>query len=150
MARAGSFAALPPAQPERAARCESTSTGRTSLNFPSCGSYGMDVRGARPVCENTLFSRLSRRVRFFQPSAVLTRLMSTMPMSRAREEAAAATALVDRAKAGEPAAFDALVRRYRKRIFALALHLSGSESDADDITQDVWISAYHTPERFEG
>ncbi|HEY1957090.1 MAG TPA: sigma-70 family RNA polymerase sigma factor [Polyangiaceae bacterium] len=65
-------------------------------------------------------------------------------------EAAAATLLVARAKSGEKGAFDDLVRRYRKRIFALALHLSGSESDADDITQDVFLRAYHTLERFEG
>jgi RNA polymerase sigma-70 factor (ECF subfamily) len=71
-------------------------------------------------------------------------------MTRAQQEAAAATALVERAKAGDPAAFNALVRRYRKRIFALALHLSGSDSDADDITQDVWIRAYHTLDKFEG
>jgi len=71
-------------------------------------------------------------------------------MTRAQQEAATATALVERAKAGDPAAFNALVRRYRKRIFALALHLSGSESDADDITQDVWIRAFHTLDKFEG
>lgn len=71
-------------------------------------------------------------------------------MSRAEQEGATATALVERAKAGDPAAFNALVRRYRKRIFALALHLSGSESDADDITQDVWIRAFHTLDKFEG
>ena len=71
-------------------------------------------------------------------------------MTRAQQEAATATALVERAKAGDPTAFNALVRRYRKRIFALALHLSGSESDADDITQDVWIRAFHTLDKFEG
>jgi len=71
-------------------------------------------------------------------------------MTRAQQEAATATALVERAKAGDPAAFNALVRRYRKRIFALALHLSGSESDADDITQDVWIRAFHTLDKFQG
>ena len=71
-------------------------------------------------------------------------------MTDARHEAAAATLLVARAKRGEKGAFDDLVRRYRKRIFALALHLSGSESDADDITQDVFLRAYHTLDRFEG
>jgi len=71
-------------------------------------------------------------------------------MTEAQREAAAATILVARAKAGERGAFDDLVRRYRKRIFALALHLSGSESDADDVTQDVFLRAYHTLDRFEG
>lgn len=68
----------------------------------------------------------------------------------AEREAAAAALLVARAKAGEPQAFDALVRRYRKRIFALALHLSGSESDADDIVQDVFVRAYRALHQFEG
>ena len=68
----------------------------------------------------------------------------------AQREAATAALLVARAKAGEPQAFDALVRRYRKRIFALALHLSGTESDADDIVQDVFIRAYRALDQFEG
>lgn len=68
----------------------------------------------------------------------------------AQREAATAALLVARAKAGEPHAFDALVRRYRKRMFALALHLSGSESDADDIIQDVFIRAYRALDQFEG
>jgi RNA polymerase sigma-70 factor (ECF subfamily) len=58
--------------------------------------------------------------------------------------------LVARAKAGDKRAFEELVRRYRKRIFALALHLGGSESDADDISQDVFLHAYHTLDEFEG
>ena len=68
----------------------------------------------------------------------------------AQREAATAALLVARAKAGEPHAFDALVRRYRKRMFALALHLSGSESDADDIVQDAFIRAYRALDQFEG
>ncbi|MGZ3451733.1 MAG: RNA polymerase sigma factor [Polyangiales bacterium] len=68
----------------------------------------------------------------------------------AQREAATAALLVARAKAGDVHAFDALVRRYRSRIFALALHLSGSESDADDIVQDVFVRAYRALAEFEG
>jgi RNA polymerase sigma-70 factor (ECF subfamily) len=71
-------------------------------------------------------------------------------MTPTQHEAAMATLLVDRAKRGEPRAFDVLVRRYRGRIFALALHISGRESDADDITQDVFLRAFHTLSEFEG
>ena len=71
-------------------------------------------------------------------------------MTPAQREAAAATLLVTRAQSGDPRAFGELVRRYRRRIFALALHLSGSESDADDITQDVFLRAYDTLGQFEG
>lgn len=61
-----------------------------------------------------------------------------------------ASALVDAAKRGDPNAFDALVERYRRRIFALALHLTGSRSEADDITQDAFLRAYKNIDRFEG
>ena len=71
-------------------------------------------------------------------------------MTHAQREAATAALLVAGAKGGDPHAFDALVRRYRARIFALALHLSGSESDADDITQDVFLRAFHSLGQFEG
>lgn len=71
-------------------------------------------------------------------------------MTPAQREGAAAALLVARAKAGDEQAFGALVRRYRRRMFALALHLSGSESDADDIVQDVFIRAYRALDRFEG
>ena len=71
-------------------------------------------------------------------------------MTPAQREAATAALLVARAKEGDAAAFDALVRRYRARILALALHLSGSQSEADDITQDVFLRAFRALDGFEG
>jgi RNA polymerase sigma-70 factor (ECF subfamily) len=61
-----------------------------------------------------------------------------------------AAVLVRRAKAGDRAAFGELVRRYRERIFALALHLTGCESDADDIAQEVFLRAYRKLDQFAG
>jgi RNA polymerase sigma-70 factor (ECF subfamily) len=58
--------------------------------------------------------------------------------------------LVDRAKAGEARAFAELVRRYRPRIYALALHVTGSACDADDVAQDVFLRAYRALPSFEG
>src|SRR3954469_21146030 len=71
-------------------------------------------------------------------------------MTHAEREAATATALVAAAKAGDQGAFAALVTRYRKRIFALALHITGSSSEADDIAQDVFLKAYRALPEFEG
>lgn len=71
-------------------------------------------------------------------------------MTHAEREAATATALVAAAKAGDGRAFAALVARYRKRIFALALHITRSASEADDITQDVFLKAYRALPEFEG
>lgn len=61
-----------------------------------------------------------------------------------------ANVLVARAKRGEAGAFDELARRYRSRIYALALHLTGSPADADDITQDAFLKAYEKLAEFEG
>lgn len=71
-------------------------------------------------------------------------------MTHAEREAATADVLVAQAKAGDQRAFEALVRRYRKRIFALALHIAGSRSEADDITQDVFLKAFRALPQFEG
>ncbi len=65
-------------------------------------------------------------------------------------DAEAATALVALAQKGDRAAYGELFRRYRPRIVALALHLSGSVNDADDIAQDVFIKAFQKIATFEG
>jgi RNA polymerase sigma-70 factor (ECF subfamily) len=59
-------------------------------------------------------------------------------------------ALVERARAGDKAAFGLLVERFRPRIYALGLHLTGSRSEADDIAQEAFLRAYHQLGAFEG
>ena len=50
-------------------------------------------------------------------------------------------ALVARARRGEAAAFEALVRRHYRPAFATAMALSGTREDAEDICQDAFIKA---------
>ena len=71
-------------------------------------------------------------------------------VSEAALRGAEAAELVARAKRGDSSGFDDLVRKYRPRVYALALHLTGQESDADDITQDAFLKAYHKLPEFEG
>ena len=71
-------------------------------------------------------------------------------VSEAERRGAEAAALVSRAKAGDGGAFNELVRKYRPRVYALALHLTGQASDADDITQDAFLKAYAKLPEFEG
>jgi RNA polymerase sigma-70 factor, ECF subfamily len=75
---------------------------------------------------------------------------NALTMTHAEREGATASALVAAAKQGDQRAFEALVLRYRKRIFALALHITGSSSEADDIAQDVFLKAYRALPQFEG
>ena len=46
------------------------------------------------------------------------------------------------AQKGSRTAFDALVRRYDQSVLRLALHMLGSEQDAQDIHQEAFIKAY--------
>jgi len=65
-------------------------------------------------------------------------------------ESVIAETLVAHAQRGDRRAFDELVRRYRPRIYALALHMTGSASDADDITQEVFVKAFAALGQFAG
>jgi RNA polymerase sigma-70 factor (ECF subfamily) len=58
--------------------------------------------------------------------------------------------LVLAARRGDPRAFSELVRRYRPRLLALGLHLTGSAQDADDIAQDAFLRAFERIREFEG
>ncbi len=55
---------------------------------------------------------------------------------------AAEISLIREAQAGSRAAFDALVRQYDQAVLRLALRLTGSEQDAQDIHQEAFLKAY--------
>ena len=50
-------------------------------------------------------------------------------------------ALVRRAKAGELAAFESLIARHEQRVYSLALRMLRNEEDAEDVTQQSFLSA---------
>ena len=52
------------------------------------------------------------------------------------------TELIREAQAGSRSAFDALVKQYEQQVLRLALHLTGSEHDAEDIYQEAFLKAY--------
>jgi RNA polymerase sigma-70 factor (ECF subfamily) len=52
------------------------------------------------------------------------------------------TALVREAQRGSGAAFEELVRCYDQAVLRLALHLTGSEQEAQDIYQEAFLKAY--------
>lgn len=58
--------------------------------------------------------------------------------------------ILERAKRGELDAFEELVRRYEKRVYAVALRSSGSPEDAADIVQEVFLRAWRSIESFRG
>jgi RNA polymerase sigma-70 factor (ECF subfamily) len=50
--------------------------------------------------------------------------------------------LIREAQKGSREAFDALVRQYDQAVLRLALHMTGSEQDAQDIHQEAFLKAY--------
>lgn len=50
--------------------------------------------------------------------------------------------LVERCLRGDANAFDALVERYRDRVFSLAFRILGEARAAEDATQEAWLRAY--------
>jgi RNA polymerase sigma-70 factor, ECF subfamily len=63
--------------------------------------------------------------------------MTFDPQTRASE-----TELIRQAQQGSRVAFDSLVRQYDQAVLRLALHLTGSEQDAEDIHQEAFLKAY--------
>ncbi len=77
----------------------------------------------------------------------------TRPQVRSTEDGrmeAAETSppLVDRARDGDLAAFEALYRLHVGRIHAVALRMIGDPLEAEDVTQDIWIRAWRQLDSF--
>jgi RNA polymerase sigma-70 factor (ECF subfamily) len=58
--------------------------------------------------------------------------------------------LVERARAGERAAFDQLVSRYQRRLMRLLTRLLNDPAEAEDVVQETFIKAYRALRHFRG
>ncbi|HXB61874.1 MAG TPA: RNA polymerase sigma factor [Acidobacteriaceae bacterium] len=70
--------------------------------------------------------------------------------STATEEIHPDVALVERAKGGDEAAFEQLIRQYDRQIFRIARHITQNKEDAEDIVQDTFLKAYQKLHQFQG
>jgi RNA polymerase sigma-70 factor (ECF subfamily) len=57
--------------------------------------------------------------------------------------------LVKRCQAGDTRAFDALVTKYRNRIYSMAYHIIQNETEAWDISQEAFIKAWRAMGSFK-
>lgn len=67
-----------------------------------------------------------------------------------RQEADADLEVVRRVQAGDVAAFDVLIRKYRERVYGIVYNLTSNREDAADLTQDAFIKAFQSIQRFSG
>ena len=58
--------------------------------------------------------------------------------------------LLDKARKGDIVAFEQLVEVYRKKIFNIALRMTGNHDDAGELTQEVFIRVYRSLRNFKG
>ena len=58
------------------------------------------------------------------------------------------SALIREAQRGDRAAFEELIRQYDQAVLRLALHLTGSEADAQDVYQEAFLKAYRSLGKF--
>ena len=58
--------------------------------------------------------------------------------------------LVQRAKEGDLDAFEALTTRHEQRVYSLAMRMLRQEQDAEDITQQTFLSALESLQSFRG
>ncbi len=58
--------------------------------------------------------------------------------------------LVQKSRTGDDQAFSELVRRYERKIFRLAKHITQSDEDAEDVLQETFLKAYGHLGEFQG
>jgi RNA polymerase sigma-70 factor (ECF subfamily) len=65
------------------------------------------------------------------------------------EDAQIGAMLVRRCVSGDVAAWEEIVQRYNRRIYNLCYRFSGSATDAQDLTQEVFIKMYRTLKSYD-
>ncbi len=81
-------------------------------------------------------------------SKVLSKTLVASP--ERQQEADSDWTLVRRVQEGDVAAFDQLVVKYRERVYAVVYNMTSNREDASDLTQDAFIKAFQSINRFQG
>jgi RNA polymerase sigma-70 factor (ECF subfamily) len=67
-----------------------------------------------------------------------------------QHEADADLGIVRAVQAGDVAAFEQLITKYRERVFGMVYNMTSNREDAADLTQDAFIKAFQSINRFQG
>jgi RNA polymerase sigma-70 factor, ECF subfamily len=76
--------------------------------------------------------------------------MSSSIQSQGAAEVHPDVLLVERARQGDMAAFEKLVRQYDRQVFRIAQHIVQNREDAEDVVQDAFLKAYEKLDQFQG
>ena len=58
--------------------------------------------------------------------------------------------LVEACKRGEVSAFEELVKRYDRKLFRIAQHVTRNREDAQDVVQEAFLKAFRNLDQFQG
>src|SRR5436190_5029282 len=117
---------------------------------------------AAPRDRSIPFSRLTTRRRDLNKRCrhtqglTISRYKGSLLAGMSNDSAVTDAELVERARRGDAAAFDTLVRRYLRAAYALALSLTHDHHDAEDVCQEACVRSLahlgecRTPARFAG
>ena len=67
-----------------------------------------------------------------------------------QHEADADLTVVRQVQAGDVAAFDQIVLKYRARVYGVVYNLTSNREDTSDLTQEAFIKAFQSINRFQG
>jgi RNA polymerase sigma-70 factor, ECF subfamily len=79
------------------------------------------------------------------PSKVTVHPSAAPPVQRSAE-----TALVERCRRGDLGAFEELYRAHAGKLYGLVLRMVGNPADAEDLLQEIFLSAHRKLEGFRG
>jgi RNA polymerase sigma-70 factor (ECF subfamily) len=79
---------------------------------------------------------------------VISKTLTTTP--ERQQEADADWVVVKKVQAGDVAAFDKLILKYRERVYSIIYNLCANREDAADLTQGTFIKAFQSINRFQG
>jgi len=74
---------------------------------------------------------------------------SQLWMSGAREDVEATAKIIERAITGDRVAFEEIVQLHERRVFMLAFRLLGTQEDAQDAAQEVFLRTFKYLRRFD-
>ena len=83
-----------------------------------------------------------------EATKVLSKTLAASP--ERQQEADADVDVVRRVQAGDVAAFDRLILKYRERVYGIVYNLTSNREDAADLTQEAFIKAFQSIHRFGG
>jgi RNA polymerase sigma-70 factor, ECF subfamily len=78
------------------------------------------------------------------------RLMAIIEQAEGQIDQHPDVALIERVRAGDISAYDALVRKYERQVFRIAQHITENREDAEDVVQDAFLKAYQKIDQFQG